>query len=103
MPKLLAWADLGILGAGVTALESCALGLPCVLFPVVDNQVAVATCLRKLGATWTLKPDYMQSEMLYTLQQLLSSKEVREQLSKTARGLVDTRGAERVARTILSS
>jgi UDP-2,4-diacetamido-2,4,6-trideoxy-beta-L-altropyranose hydrolase len=103
MPELLAWADLGMLGAGVTALESCALSLPSVLFPLTDNQIPVATCLRNLGAAWTLKPQYTPSELLDTLQQLLSSQELREQLSRTGRGLVNTLGAERVAKTMLSS
>lgn len=103
IPQLLAWADVGILGAGVTAVEGCAMGLPSILFPIADNQIPVANCLRRLGAVWTLESDYTTCAFLEILTQLLSSKKVRCELSRRGQTSADFFGAKRVANIILSS
>jgi len=51
MAALMALADLAIGGAGVTAWERCALGLPAVTVTMAANQAATAAALEAAGAS----------------------------------------------------
>jgi len=98
MPELMTWADAAICGAGTTAAEICFLGLPAILVDIAPNQTPVARELDRRGAALHMSPEVVLRPQVLAkrLRHLLSSFESRAAISKTARSLVDGRGAERV-------
>jgi spore coat polysaccharide biosynthesis predicted glycosyltransferase SpsG len=50
MERLLAGADAGLIAAGTTMHEACALGLPCAVVSLTDDQADEAEALADLGA-----------------------------------------------------
>jgi UDP-2,4-diacetamido-2,4,6-trideoxy-beta-L-altropyranose hydrolase len=103
VPDLFAWADAGVISAGTTAWEACAMGLPMLLLRIVDNQREVAPFLHQAGAARALRINCSPEELSQALLELLESPDLRERLSRRARALVGPDGAHRVvAATLLS-
>ena len=98
MPKLMAWADVAISGAGSTCWEMCLLGLPAIVIDLAENQRTVARELDRRGAAIHLggADDALPKKIANKLACLLGSIETRTTLSTRARELVDGKGAERV-------
>ncbi len=103
MPGLMAWADLGISGAGGTSYELCYMGLPALLFVISENQKQVAAELSGCGAAvhagWA--GDFDKSKFVEELNALIDSQEMRQAISDRARTLVDGLGADRVRAALL--
>jgi UDP-2,4-diacetamido-2,4,6-trideoxy-beta-L-altropyranose hydrolase len=95
-------ADIAISACGLSAYELIALGVPSLLIAVTPIQEQVACTLSasrmadvlSLGATL----DYLQFAAAW--EQLASSRVSRSLMSEAAKGLIDGRGAARVAATM---
>jgi UDP-2,4-diacetamido-2,4,6-trideoxy-beta-L-altropyranose hydrolase len=102
MPRLMAWADLAIAGAGVTSYELCFMGLPALLLVLADNQCAVADRLSEMGvarcqdARTRFQPEYLAEEL-----RSLTATEARAGMAQRSRELIDGLGAERTCAAML--
>lgn len=98
MPGLMAWADVGISGAGGTSYELCYMGLPALLFVISQNQKEVAAELSGRGAAihagWAR--EFNEIKFVEELSALIESQNKRQAISDRARILVDGLGADRV-------
>lgn len=97
MAKLMADCDLAIGAAGATSWERCCLGLPSVLLVLAENQLKVASGLKKVGAAAliaTHKPWESQFEAL--LSQLLVDQNMLSTMSVASAGIVNGMGAHLV-------
>jgi len=97
MSELIAWADIGISAAGSTSWELASLGLPSLLISVSENQIPVARVLQEqhvsldLGVFESISVGKIEENLL----ELMQSKELREELSRNGRRLIDGQGVER--------
>ncbi len=98
MPQLMAEADVAISGAGITCWEMCFLGLPAIIIDVAENQRPVAQKLSRLGVAIHAGSvqDVTSETIAAKLKLLLDSTELRAEMSRRGRELVDGRGADRV-------
>jgi UDP-2,4-diacetamido-2,4,6-trideoxy-beta-L-altropyranose hydrolase len=94
--KLMAEADIAISAAGTTCWELCLLGLPSMLIDIADNQTAVAKELHKRGCAIHIGSRIAPETVAEKMKWLCDASEVRQSLSRSARRLVDGRGATRV-------
>jgi UDP-2,4-diacetamido-2,4,6-trideoxy-beta-L-altropyranose hydrolase len=105
MPRLMNRADLAVSGAGTTAWELAYLGVPAVLLELADNQEPIGDALDRCGAAINLGPaigcDYWQLSALVGA--LRHAPERLAEMSAAGRGLVDGRGALRVADAIIAA
>lgn len=98
LAELMSQSDVAISAAGSTCWELCLLGLPSLLIDVAPNQTAVAREMHAKGcAIHVGNSDVSAQQIAEQLGRLLDSQALRESLSQHARGLVDGKGAERVA------
>ena len=98
MPELMAEADVAI-SAQALLVGKCAFsGLPAIIIDVAENQRPVAQELSRLGvAIHAGSVQDMTSETIAAkLKLLLDSAELRAEMSRRGRELVDGRGADRV-------
>ncbi len=98
MPVLMADADIAISGAGTTYAELCFMGLPSILIDVAENQRRIAQSLSELGTALYLgsSKSVTAEAVASQTKNLLSSRTLREQMSKAAAALVDGEGTARV-------
>lgn len=100
----MAVADLAIGAGGGTVWERACLGLPAVLLPTAANQRAQVAAFVDCGAGLSLAHEPGWPAALSALLDVLATQPAwLRQLSVNSARLVDGRGAERVAREILSS
>jgi UDP-2,4-diacetamido-2,4,6-trideoxy-beta-L-altropyranose hydrolase len=98
MAELMRRADIAVSASGGTALELAAMGVPALLVPIADNQLAVARSLHDehvaigLGRVSTLRADSIAA----AITDLMLNRARRVQLSSNGRALVDGKGAQRV-------
>jgi len=99
MVPLLDWADLAVCAGGSTLWEMAALGVPVACVVVADNQAPIAVDLERRGMVAHLgwDRDLEPEACARTLAALLSDGERRAAMAAVGRGLVDGRGAARVA------
>ena len=99
MPALMAWADLAVSGSGSTCWEMAFMGLPAVVFSLADNQVGIAKGLHELGIVVNLGPYGTSSgaDLSGCLRRLIHDREMRREMCRRGRELVDGCGPERVA------
>ena len=103
MAELIAWADVGLAAAGSVSWEICVLGLPSILIPVAENQLAAANNLMQRGAALTIQPDCTAQQIADAIRELMLSEASRTAISQNARALLDMDGSRRVVAAILSS
>ncbi|MGO9405471.1 MAG: UDP-2,4-diacetamido-2,4,6-trideoxy-beta-L-altropyranose hydrolase [Terriglobales bacterium] len=97
MAGLMAWADLAIAGAGTTCWEMCLLGLPAILVVVAENQKLIAEHLASMGTALNAGPaESIDSSLAQMAAEVLNNRNLRLQMSQSARQLVDGKGRERV-------
>jgi UDP-2,4-diacetamido-2,4,6-trideoxy-beta-L-altropyranose hydrolase len=92
MPKLMAWADVAISGAGTTVWELAFMGLPSLIMVVADNQKMAASELQKTGCFKLVDSRNFTKELVL----LMSSKFLRSIYSNRCKNLVDGLGYQRV-------
>jgi spore coat polysaccharide biosynthesis predicted glycosyltransferase SpsG len=98
MALTVAGSDIALTTAGGTMYEFCALGLPCVVVPDQDKQVANAKVLADLGAiVATSQLSTLTDDELASAVRGLLAVGAREALSTRAQEAIDGRGAERIA------
>ena len=97
MAAHMAWADLGIVGAGSTVWELCLLGLPALLVELADNQCYVGPSLQRLGAVRHLGrgTGLSREEFKAAITEVLCTFPLRQEMSARARDVVDGYGSER--------
>lgn len=93
--SLVAVADAGVSTASTAALEFCTMGVPTVLMVVAENQRHTADLLVSAGASLAADSvDEIESGLLDILAH-------RDAMSTIAAGLVDGKGAHRVAKVMM--
>lgn len=104
MAALLASADLAITAGGSTCYECAYLGLPNLIIQIAQNQarvcrgLAAAGCAAFVGLGAGLTP----GTMARAVSGLADDVPLRRSMGARGKGLVDGRGAERVARALLA-
>lgn len=100
MPDLLGSADLAITAAGSTSWEAANMGVPNINMILSDNQERTALKLHETGAARTLGWWHtVDSHMLAkAVSELLDDYELRKDMNRKAKRLVDDLGALRVCR-----
>ena len=98
MPELMAGADVAVSAAGSTCLEMCLLSLPAVIIDVAENQRPAAEELNRLGiAIHAGSVRDVTAESIATQSKgFLIPRELRAEMSRRGRELVDGQGADRV-------
>jgi UDP-2,4-diacetamido-2,4,6-trideoxy-beta-L-altropyranose hydrolase len=92
------WADIAVSGGGSTCYELAFLGLPSLIIVLAENQRMVAAGLESAGISinlgWHL--DVTPQDIAYRVAGLISSHDLRAEMSRRGRELVDGNGAMRV-------
>jgi spore coat polysaccharide biosynthesis predicted glycosyltransferase SpsG len=97
---LMARATLAIGAAGSMSWERCALGLPAIAVPVVDNQAGIAAALAEAGAATVMAPPLDPTRLRAALTSLMEDTPRRTAMGRAARALCDGQGAARVAEAL---
>lgn len=100
MAELMKTADLAIGAAGGSAWERCALGLPCIVIVIADNQLSGALALESSGAAFVIERSGLIPQQLPALLLKCRASSVLTELSIKAKSLVDALGVERVVQAI---
>lgn len=97
-------ADIAISGGGGTALELAYLGVPMVLLALSTDQTHVAKALSDTGAaTYLGSPGEIEDQVISeTLNTLIFDLQKRKAMNSAGRGLIDGKGAERIADAVLA-
>lgn len=95
MARLMADSDLAIGAAGSTAWERCCLGLPSIQLVLAKNQELIAAALSNYGASITMRPETIKTQMMRLLSQRKLS-ELLSRLSQSARVIADGTGTQKV-------
>ena len=102
MPGWMAWADIAVSGAGVTAYEMCFMGLPALLLVLADNQRPVAARLAELGLARQDRLDgNFEAPGFAAAVRELAASPLRSTMSQSARNRIDGLGADRVCAAML--
>jgi spore coat polysaccharide biosynthesis predicted glycosyltransferase SpsG len=98
LAERMARAEMAISAGGATLWELCYLGLPTLAFSLADNQRAAVTHLHRAGALVDGTAAWHEStvELARSIDGLVADAGLRAALARTARTLVDGRGAARV-------
>jgi UDP-2,4-diacetamido-2,4,6-trideoxy-beta-L-altropyranose hydrolase len=98
----MASADLAIGAGGTTSWERACLGLPAIVTAVADNQRDTVLSLVDAGAAISIEAgDQYQSRLQQAIATLASSREQLAAMSAAAAGLVDGKGADRIAAILM--
>jgi spore coat polysaccharide biosynthesis predicted glycosyltransferase SpsG len=94
-------ADVAVVGGGVSLYEACALGVPAVGVPVVRAQEPTVAALGRRGAALAVpRVTASAGAVARRAARLLADAGLRARVARSARTIVDGRGASRVASTI---
>lgn len=96
----MAWADLSVNGAGVTCWELMCLGAPMLVMALSDDQRDNARLLDETACARFVDPGD-RAGLAAQVGELLQKPELREQWSARGMALVDGRGAERAAASLM--
>ncbi len=99
MSELMAWADVSVSAAGSTCWELAFMQLPSILIVSAENQIGLARGLGETGFAENLGwfEQVSETNLASSLNDVLLDEKRRRKMSETGRGIVDGRGAERVA------
>lgn len=98
MSEVMAWADMAISAGGGTFWETAYMGLPCSMIILAENQVANVEKLSANGVILNLgwHDSVSENQMAQSLEKVIKSKKMREEMSLRSKALVDGAGRERV-------
>lgn len=98
MAERLFRADIGIIAGGTTSLEALRAGLPCVALAIAGNQVPSCVEFDRRGALLYagMFGSTTNVELGHPISRLLTTPELRQQLSEIGQLLVDGQGARRL-------
>lgn len=104
--SLLDRADIVIGAAGTSSWEICTLGIPSIFLAVVENQLQVISAIEKAhcGESINLvaERNLLSSQLQTKLEELLTSQELRAELSRNCEEHFDGLGSSRVAEALES-
>lgn len=92
MPELMAWADVAISAGGSTVWELCLMGVPTLALILADNQEALVNTLTARGVLHSTHTENLPAVLIH----LITDYNGRQQMSASARDLVDGYGVNRV-------
>lgn len=94
--------DIAVTTGGGTMYEFSAIGLPCIIIPILDKMAANAAPLAEYGAVIaTRRIDYITADDFIEVFNRLMGADERAQLSRLGREVIDGRGAERIAHELI--
>lgn len=93
----MAWCDVAVSSAGLTALELASLGVPGLLYPTSDSEDRVARSLAVSGGFRYLQRMDDEGRII---EGLLLDPSKRRKMSEAGMGVIDGQGAGRVARDL---
>lgn len=104
MAPLMAWADVAVSAGGTTVWELAFMGLPALLCIVAENQRQCVEALDQDGFFKSVKWVNANpiKDISNTLAEIILEQNLREEMSRKLRKLVDGRGADRVIKEIKS-
>lgn len=102
MAGLMAASDLAVGAAGGSALERCCLGLPSVIVPIADNQLAGARALAHTGAAVLASVDGSDAPPLHQVMGQLLAGNALASAAAAAAAVTDGEGAARVAKHVFA-
>ena len=104
MAKLMLDADIAIGASGSTAWERCCLGLPCLTTINAENQQLIASNLAQAGAIINLgwHKKVSKKTIAKAIEYLLTHPKAYEEMTGACFHICDGRGANNVARALLS-
>lgn len=100
VPEHMLWADVAVTAAGSTCWELMCLGVPMIVVPLDEGQRRNALCIAELGAGVAVETLEEAGE---AAARLLDAPRRRAEMSRAAMDLVDGRGAERAAASLVAS
>ncbi|MDE6129143.1 MAG: UDP-2,4-diacetamido-2,4,6-trideoxy-beta-L-altropyranose hydrolase [Lachnospiraceae bacterium] len=105
MAELMKQCDIAVTAGGSTMYELCAVGVPIVCFSFVDNQERlVETFVKKrlacYGGNYLKENEELSRRVVEHVRLLADAKALREDYSHREKGLVDGKGAERIAKEL---
>ena len=102
MPELMSESDLAVATGGSTFWELAFMGLPTFVLVLAENQRDNAEGVREAGAACTLDDSnrFTEGELASHLARICVDQELRRNLSRCARTLVDGEGCTRVLTTV---
>lgn len=100
--KIMLQSDIAISAGGSTLYELCACGTPTLTFIMADNQELLVEKMQEKGYVNSLGwYDRIESNtLLNQLIELMNDYELRKDMSKHAKHLVDARGVERIVKLL---
>ena len=105
LPELMRGADLAVTAAGITLYELAALGVPCLVVPLVTPQTRhqedIARAFERHGACLNLGGSPGNDLLCEKAAKLMADKSLRRQLSEGGKALVDGGGLERALGLVL--
>ncbi len=99
MASLSATADVAVGAGGGSVWERAVLGLPSVVVPLADNQIAMTTLLDSYGALVSAE----LTDLGAAWSRVIDDAELRRSLSERSASLCDGLGAQRVAEALLAA
>lgn len=106
MSELMKNCDIAVSAAGSTLYELCATGTPTITYTLADNQLDAAKQFAEQGIMISVgdcrRDDNFIERLKTMLNNLIADNERRRALSEKMQKLVDGKGANRIAETILS-
>jgi spore coat polysaccharide biosynthesis predicted glycosyltransferase SpsG len=98
MAALSAQADVAVGAGGGSVWERAVLGLPSVVVPLADNQIAMTTLLDSYGALVSAE----LTDLGAAWSRVIDDAELRRSLSERSASLCDGLGAQRVAQALMA-
>jgi UDP-2,4-diacetamido-2,4,6-trideoxy-beta-L-altropyranose hydrolase len=100
----MSFCTIGIIGCGTTLWEAAYLGMPCIALVVADNQLNMANSAvqHEIAVVIDCQKTTPLQQISDSVNDLLSNKERRKQMSQNGVSLFDGKGAARVAQEITS-
>ena len=101
-------ADIAVVAGGMTLYEAAAAGVPCVGIAVVDAQRPALRAFARAGAALHVMPlgttlsDKAAAHVADAVAQLVACRSCRQAQVAAGRGIVDGKGASRVARALVA-
>jgi len=102
MPELMEWADLAVCAGCTTCWELAFMGVPALVIILADNQQANAEALEAEGVSVNLGwySRLCREKIAQKLFEIANSENIRAQMSRRGRFLVDGKGIERVLKEL---
>ncbi|MEM9942528.1 MAG: UDP-2,4-diacetamido-2,4,6-trideoxy-beta-L-altropyranose hydrolase [Planctomycetota bacterium] len=107
MSHLMNRADLAVTGGGITCYELARSGVPAIVVPFVDNQIAIARTMDRLGIMTSIEPTNQSStksdftkKLGRQIKQLIANPQQRLSMSIRGQQLIDGLGSQRIVNGI---